>query len=224
MHNAVEAGVTGRDRMRTNSGRILLSASTEQAGHQLLDHECWVMGRDILSSAGNLLCEFGFCQVRCPNGGLTQYELKNALGEDSHVYLWGFGVFFGDEREGVFLGRNGFKPLRTQGRVQLHRKEDPKFSDETFQIDLLLRGVAWFADYEQWIAWRMPEGYRELCLATFPRQALPGGEFTQRWRALVHCIEEDQHARDGVMTNDESARDPSPAIRSTPLRQPAGRK
>jgi hypothetical protein len=27
-----------------------------------------------------------------------------------------------------------------------------------------------------------------------------------------------------VMTNDESARDPSPAIRSTPLRQPAGRK
>jgi len=73
VHNAVETGVTGRDRMRTNSGRILLSASTKKAGHQLLDHECWVMGRDILSSAGNLLCEFGFCQVRCPNGGLTQY-------------------------------------------------------------------------------------------------------------------------------------------------------
>ncbi len=147
-----------------------------------------------------MLCEFGFRQVRCANGGLTQYELENALGEDAHVYLWGFGVFFGDEREGIFLGRNDFKPRRTLGRVELHRKEDPDFGDETSRLDLFLRGITWFADYEQWIARRMPDGYRELCLATFPRRALPGGEFAQGWRTLANWIEEDQHASDGAMT------------------------
>jgi hypothetical protein len=208
--NFSQPGQQVRSRMRTNSGRIFLSASAEKAGHQLLDHECWVLGRDVLSSAGNMLCEFGFRQVRCPNGGLTQYELRNALGEDAHVYLWGFGVFFGDEREGVFLGRNDFRPRRTLGRVELHRKEDPDFVDETCRLDLFLRGIAWFADYEQWISHRMPEGYRELCLATFPRKALPGGEFAERWRALADCIEEDQHTWDRVMTTAESARDNFP--------------
>jgi hypothetical protein len=52
------------------------------------------MGKDVLSSEGNLLCEFGFRQVRRLNGGMTQYDLTDALGEGTHVYLWGFGVFF----------------------------------------------------------------------------------------------------------------------------------
>jgi hypothetical protein len=182
--------------MRTNSGRVVLRDATKKAGHQLLDHECWVLGKDVLSCEGNLLCEFGFRQVRCPNGGMTQYELKNALGEDAHVYLWGFGVFFGGEEEGIFLGRNDFKPRRTLGRVELHRKEDPHFADETSRLDLFLKGIAWFAGYEQWIARRMPDAYRELCLATFPRRALSGAEITQRWKDLIYCIVEDQRASD----------------------------
>jgi hypothetical protein len=187
--------------MRTNSAQVILRDATRKTGHQLLDHECWVMGKDVLSSEGNLLCEFGFDPVRCPNGGMTQYELKNALGEDAHVYLWGFGVFFGGEKEGIFLGRKDFKPSRTMGRVELHRKEEPDFNDETSCLDLFLQGIAWFAAYEQWIARRMPNGYREQCLDTFPRRALPGGEFTKRWKDLIHCIETDQHAQDAVMSN-----------------------
>jgi hypothetical protein len=192
--------------MGTNSGRVVLRDATKKAGHQLLDHECWVMGKDVLNAEGNLLCEFGFRKIRCSNGGLTQYELKNALGWDSHVYLWGFGVFFGGENEGIFLGRNDFKPRRTLGRVELHRREDPNFEDDTSRLDLFLEGIAWFADYEQWISRRMPVGYRELCLATFARRGLPAGEFAQRWRDLSNCIEEDQHAWDGVMTKYESAK------------------
>jgi hypothetical protein len=224
--------------MRTNCGPIILKDDTKKAGHQLLDHQCWVLGKDVLSPEGNLLCEFGFHQVRCPNGGLTQYELKNALGldalgKDAHVYLWGFGVFFGGEEEGIFLGRKDFKPSRTLGRVELHTKDYPDFNNETSRLDLFLQGLAWFASYEQWITRRMPDKYRELCLATFPRKALPGREFSQRWRDLIHCIEKDQgineqslekdrHAWDVVLSSHESARNNFTSSTATLLTQPRG--
>ena len=160
--------------MRTNGENIFLSASVQRAGHQLLDHQCWAFGgRDVLSSEVNLLCEFGFSQVRSPNGGMTQYEFENALGEDAHVYLWGFGSFFGNEKEGVFLGRNDFKPRRTLGRVELHRKEDPDFGDESSRADLFLQGIAWFADHEQWIARRMPPPIANSAWLNFPAKRCP---------------------------------------------------
>jgi hypothetical protein len=180
--------------MRTDSESIFLSASVLKAGHQLLDHQCWVMGRDVLSPGGNLLCEFGFSQVRCPNGGMTQYELNHALGGGKHVYLWGFGTFFGNEEEGIFLGRSDFKPRRTLGKVELHRREDPDFTDETSRLELFLRGLAWFADYERWVSQHMPDYYREQCLATFPRRVLPGSELAERWTMLANRICGDQEA------------------------------
>jgi hypothetical protein len=193
--------------MPTNSRQISLKASTEKTGHQLLDHQCWVLGKDVLSVEGNLLCEFGFRPVRCPNGGLTQYELDGALGDESHVYLWGFGVFFGNENEGIFLGRKDFKPYRTLGRVELHRKEDPHFEFETSRLDLFLHGIAWFVEYEQWVARRMPRSYRELCLSEFPRRALPSDELAERWRTLANCIETEQEAGIEAVTDRESSRD-----------------
>jgi hypothetical protein len=206
--------------MRANSKPIILTDASREVGRQLLDHQCWVLGRDVLSPEGNLLSEFGFRQVRCPSGGLTQYELKNALGQDVHVYLWGFGIFFGGENEGIFLGRRDFKPSQTFGRIELHAKDYPDFGEVTSRLDLLLQGLAWFPDYEQWIAQRMPEGYREMCLSTFPRRTLPGNEFTQRWRDLIHCIEQDQHVAGMAMANHESTRKgllSEPASLSQPL-------
>jgi hypothetical protein len=176
------------DGMGTKGTQLLFSEATKNAGHQLLDHQCWVLGRDVLSVEGNLLCEFGFYQVRCPNGGMTQYELKNGLGVNTHVYLWGFGAFFGDEKEGVFLGRRDFRPSRTSGRVELHSRDYPDFREAASRLDLLMRGFAWFAEYEQWIAQRMPTGYRDSCLETFPRKTLCGAEFTQRWIELANRI------------------------------------
>jgi hypothetical protein len=195
--------------MQRNSVPIILRDATREAGRQLLDHQCWVLGRDVLSPQGNLLCEFGFRQVRCPNGGLTQYELKNALGQDMHVYLWGFGIFFGGEKEGIFLGRRDFEPSQTFGRVELHTKDYPHLGEATSNLNLFLQGIAWFADYEQWIAQRMPEGYRELCLSTFPRKALPGDELAQRWRDLIRCIEEDQRSPDMAIVKELSMRSSS---------------
>jgi hypothetical protein len=187
--------------VRTNNENIFLSASIQKTGHQLLDHQCWVMGRDVLNAEGNLFCAFGFTQVRCPHGGMTQYELNNALGDGTHVCLWGFGTFFGNEEEGVFLGRNDFKPRRTLGKVELHRKEDPNFTEETSRLGLFLRGLAWFADYEQWVAQRMPNDYREQCLNTFPRRSLPGSEFAERWTMLANRIAGDQEEWNVVTNN-----------------------
>jgi hypothetical protein len=160
-----------------------------------------MMGRDVLSAEGNLLCEFGFSQVRCPNAGMTQYELNNALGDGTHVYLWGFGTFFGNEEEGIFLGRNDFKPRRTLGKVELHRRDEPDFADDTSRLGLFLRGLEWFADYERWVAMRMPDDYREQCLATFPRRSLPGIGFAERWTVLANRIAENQKAWNVVANN-----------------------
>jgi hypothetical protein len=40
----------------------------------------------------------------------------------------------------------------------------------------------------------MPEDYREQCLATFPRRALPRSEFSGRWTRLANRIAEDHEA------------------------------
>jgi hypothetical protein len=168
--------------MQTKGEGIFLSASIQKAGHELLDHQCWVMGRDVLSAEGNLLCEFGFSQVRCPNGGLTQYELNHAL------------------NEGIFLGRKDFRPRRTSGKVELHSREYPDFAEGISRLELFLQGLAWFADYEKWIAWRMPTQYREECLATFPRRALPGSEIAERWSELANRIA-GGHEASNVTTN-----------------------
>jgi hypothetical protein len=153
-------------RMDTRQANVLdrnfVPPAMRKVGHELLDHQCWVLGRDILNEGNNLLTEHGFALVRCPQGGLTQYELRQGLDENAHVFLWGFGAFFGSEREGIFLARSGFTPLRTQGRVELHSKENLPFAEESSNLEVLLKGIAWFAKYEDWISLRMSEQYRVI--------------------------------------------------------------
>ena len=173
-----------------DSMNTIFSPAIRKAGHELLDHQCWAFGRDILHKEGNLLIERGFVKVRCPEGGLTQYELRHGLGDGDHVFLWGFGAFFGSEKEGVFMTRSGFTPFRTQGRVELHSKDNFPFRDESFDMELLLKGLAWFAGYEDWITHRMCEQYRSDSLKEFPRLMLPPAELAARWRALGCCIAE----------------------------------
>jgi hypothetical protein len=172
--------------------RSLLAPEIRKVGHELLDHQCWVFGRDVLNREDNLLIKHGFAQVRCPKGGLTQYELRHGLDEDSHVFLWGFGAFFGGEREGIFLTRSGFTPFRTQGRVELHDRDYHPFLEESSNIGLLLRAIEWFASYEDWIARNTSEHYRQETLDHFPRRTLQRGDLGLGWRALANRIAEDQ--------------------------------
>jgi hypothetical protein len=177
--------------------RTFVPPAIRKVGHELLDHQCWVLGRDILHEGNNLLTEHGFAQMRCPEGGLTQYELRHGLGKNAHVFLWGFGAFFGSEREGIFLARSGFTPLRTQGRIELHSKENLPFAEESSNVEVLLKGIAWFAKYEDWISLRMCEQYRLDTLEQFPRRTLRGCDLADRWRALASWIAEDPtHCKD----------------------------
>jgi hypothetical protein len=169
-----------------------MDAEIRKLGQEILDHQCWVLGRDVLNSGNNLLIKNGFRQVRCLAGGLTPYELPHALGENSHVILWGFGAFFGNEAEGIFLSRAGFAPLRTQGRVELHSKDNLPFFHESSNIELLLKGIAWFAHYEDWISLHMSEEYGLQTLAEFPRRTLQRRDLAMCWRRLAYSITEDQ--------------------------------
>jgi hypothetical protein len=170
----------------------VLPPAIRKAGHELLDHQCWAFGRDVLNREDNLLIKHGFAQVRCPKGGLTQYELRHGLDEDSHVFLWGFGAFFGGESEGIFLTRSGFTPFRTQGRVELHDRDYHPFVEESSNIGLLLRAIEWFASYEDWVCCNTSEQYRLGTLEQFPRRTLQRCDLAVGWRALAQRIAEDQ--------------------------------
>jgi hypothetical protein len=180
--------------METQQANMLsqgfLPPAIRKEGHELLDHQCWVFGRDVLNRENNLLIKNGFTQVRCPNGGLTQYELRHGLDENSHVFLWGFGAFFGSESEGIFLSRSGFTPFRTQGRVELHDRDYHPFVEESSNIRLLLGAIAWFANYEDWISCNTSEQYRWETLEHFPRRTLQRSDLAVRWRALARRAEE----------------------------------
>jgi hypothetical protein len=165
-----------------------------RTGQELLDHQCWVFGRDVLCSTNNLLIQYGFQQVRCPRGGLTQYELRDGLGTHSHVFLWGFGVFFGSEEEGIFLTRSGFAPFRTQGKVELHVRDVHPFSEESSDLELLLRGLGWFAAYEDWIAREASDSHQRESIEKFPRKTLERCDLAGRWRDLALTIATDLKA------------------------------
>jgi hypothetical protein len=186
-------------------GRAPLSAEIRTLGQELLDHQCWVFGRDVLNPGNNLLIKKGFHQVRCLACGLTQYELPHALGENSHIFLWGFGAFFGTEAEGIFLSRSGFAPLRTKGRVELHSKDNLPFFHESSNIELLLKGIAWFAHYEDWISLHMSEEYGLQTLAEFPRRTLHRWDLAVRWRQLAYSITEDQDCLQSALISSKSS-------------------
>ena len=159
-------------------------------GSELLDHQCWALGGDILRMGGNLIMDYGFAKVQCPRGGLSQYELRNVLGQNSHVFLWGFSSFFGSEREGIFLARKGFTPFRTQGYVELHDRDNHRYEEESSNTDLLLKGIAWFADYEDWVSHRLGQAYRPETLKAFPRFTLLDCDFAAKWRHLARDIDQ----------------------------------
>jgi hypothetical protein len=122
---------------------------------------------------------------------MTQYELHRALENGKHVFLWGFGVFFGNDKEGLFIPRSAFTPYRTTGHVELHNKDSHPFSDPCFDVGLLVEGLTWFAKYEDWIARRMPGHYRWETLKDFPRLTHTQSDLGSSWRALAGYLSQE---------------------------------
>ena len=84
---------------------------------------------------------------------MTQYELNNAFGDGMSVYLWDLARSLETKRK-VF-----FWEEKTSGLVELWQRSS--FTAEniltlpegTSRLELFLQGLAWFAEYEKWIAW-----------------------------------------------------------------------
>ena len=181
----------------------------------MLEQQCWLWGRDVRYSAGNLLLAYGFERARPPQGtiGASAYQLR-LLADESHprerlVALWGFGLWYGEwtldsdgalgEIGGIFIGRAEFgpcwsarvmPPANVWSPAPLNAAtRAPQGCHERRQARQLLAGALnWIADYESWALARVGHAERARQLDAW-RQArgtpTPPAEFAPAWRALA---------------------------------------
>jgi len=95
----------------------------------LLSQQIWCWGQDIKRPEGNWLLEIGFERTTPPANQkdcASVYRLKLSAGQ--RLILRGFGVFFGDDRQGgIFIERYGFSPQFT---IHSRLVGDPWFCED----------------------------------------------------------------------------------------------
>ena len=160
--------------------RWWLRGKRRREASALLNQELFLLGRDIQSSRGNLLLEYGCRKEPSPYRGihsLYTYEFSRR----KRIVFGGFGLFCGDNaRGGIFLHRKEFDVgFRTQANLprlpwvaallpQFRRPKDPRERQNAGR--LLHEMVAWFARYEDWIETRFGHRYRIGQLSHYQRQ------------------------------------------------------
>jgi len=163
----------------------------------LLDQQCWLFGCDIRRTQGNLLLACGFTRHRPPAGveASTQYRLELLNG--CRVYLWGFGIFYGDPatNAGVFLNRFGFCPqLASQFELgpsvwkldDLPRLRSVRSTSELRLARTLVPAVLeWIAEYESWVMEHAGIAYRRACLERWPKETVDPLRTVAEWRKLA---------------------------------------
>lgn len=160
----------------------------------LFDQQLWCWGRDISRPEGNVLLEIGMCRHRSPESRLTSLY-KATLEGDAEVWLWGFGLLYGEPGLGcVFLRRYGFDPMlmNRPPEILVHRADDlgplvrPLGARRT-AAETLVRGAAkWIAGYEHWVAETLGIDYRRAVLeARGESPAVPAQAMASSWERLV---------------------------------------
>ena len=93
------------------ASQVSESIGLEQAA-SLLSQQIWCWGQDIMRPQGNWLLEFGFDRIEPPADRAECPSIyKLALPHGRRVLLRGFGVFYGDQKQGgVYLPRYEFQP------------------------------------------------------------------------------------------------------------------
>jgi hypothetical protein len=150
-------------------------------GAALLNQQLWCWGRDIVSSRGNLLLDYGAERIAAPSaseaGSLYVLRPSRSL----NMVLRGYGVFCGRRGwGGVFLKRFEFRPLRTASDTypagafepnQLPPLSRPRTSRDWRVACRLTAAVCReCADYERFVLARFGCSYRSAVL--------------RRWREL----------------------------------------
>ncbi len=174
-----------------------VSSAVRRLGRDLLDQQMWCWGYDIRRPAGNLLLTYGFTRYRPweDQPGSSNYIFRPAPGRQ--IGLWGFGLFYGDERlGGLFLKRYEFSPKLTLSSqlplniskvAEMPASRKPQTQAEVELAHTLLGAVlGWISGYEQWVQAEAGADYRQQSVEAWHRKvAVPAGEMAAAWQKLA---------------------------------------
>ena len=171
----------------------------------LLSQQIWCWGRDILRPEGNWLLELGFDRVKPPDdreGYSSVYSLQ--LPKDRCVILRGFGVFYGDVRDGgIFMPRYEFRPkYTTHGTLQsppwadtdLPKLDLPQESQQRSYLTLTCNLIDWLHEYEVEVVELLGIEYRRSILRQWDngnRTLIPAEAMANSWKLLGGALAAD---------------------------------
>jgi hypothetical protein len=167
-------------------GRVYIPTKLQRRGCVLLNQQCWLWGQDVRRAKGNLLLAHGFERLRADDGSSasSQYTLSRGLGRC--VRLWGFGLFYGDAAEGVYLNRFEFLPRTVAlDSDRWHGASELQGLDVAGDTLLLQGAVRWVAEYERWVLGQYGLAYRQACLLGWKKRPVLCEALPAAWEEQV---------------------------------------
>lgn len=180
----------------------VLSARSRALGKRLLTQQCWCWGWDVRYAEGNLLLRYGFDRQRPPQNesGATTYSLR--LLPDRFIALWGFGMWYGDARGAIYIGRFNFEAkyfpqsqlpvsVWTPPQIEaLHQEMSTRMDVSQWRLicELLQDALRWVGDYEQWLLANSGLEYRRNCLEAWSQKFVPPEQMVPAWQQLSRVI------------------------------------
>lgn len=176
----------------------IFTPEIKELGERLLHHQCWFFGQDIRHESGNLLIRFGFERFGVPSekSGSNNYRFRST--DDTEINLWGWGVFFGNEKGGILIKRYDFCPrLLKVGKLYF-----PVFKSENLPLNRMPREnleirtarkitaqfIEWVLEYETWIEGECGKYWRRKNLREWERAEFPARNIRRNWQSLRNKI------------------------------------
>lgn len=166
--------------------RAYIPAQVRRQGRILLHQQCGLWGQDVRRAEGNLLLNFGFERMRAPEGAVSSSQYTLNLGKSEFVRLWGFGLFYGGERGGIYVNRYDFTPRLAFATPKVWQSiEEMRRLPAASDTSLLEKAMRWIASYERWVLHCYGNTYRAACLAGWRKCGLPDSGLPAAWMALA---------------------------------------
>ncbi len=103
--------------------------------------------------------------------------------------LWGFGLFFGEADEGIYLNRFEFLPrLVRSGGNRWHGAGEFEGLEAAADVRLLVEAVRWIAGYERWVLGAYGVGYRRACLGGWSKRSIEPEHLPGAWEGLARRL------------------------------------
>lgn len=181
------------------AGRVYIPARVQRRGCALLNQQCWLWGQDCRREEGNLLLAHGFERMRAADGSSASSQYTLLLCEGRYVRLWGFGMFYGGDSEGIYLNRFEFLPrvVRVEGD-RWHGVGELRGVGVAGDTMLLQEAVRWMAGYERWVVGEYGVGYRRACLSGWKKRHVAPELLAAAWEGLAGVLA--VRERRGAMT------------------------